>query len=406
MYKRLLEFIRVILTNKIQENLYICRNLKTLKFMLRKFLAVSIIILTFSCNKEKTTGFVINGTINASANGKKVTLIKADMKNQELLDSTTVTNGKLVLDGLVETPDIYVLSIEGVNGKMPIVVENTEMTISFDTDTLLNSQITGSKENDVLKEFLELSKPLQKKNMSLAGEFRAAQSEGDTVKMKELRETFNTLLEETNEKNIALIEKHNDKVTSAAFLDNLLTTKAIETKKAQEIYNSYTDDVKNSRLGKSINEKIEVAIVTAEGSIAPNFSATNPEGKTIALNDIKGKATIIDFWAAWCGPCRKENPNVVKVYNKYHDKGLEIISVSLDGTPRQKDAKAAWIEAIEKDNLTWHHVSNLQYFNGPIAKQYNIQAIPATFILDAEGKIVAKNLRGQELEDKIAEMLN
>src|SRR5690606_17009896 len=145
---------------------------------------------------------------------------------------------------------------------------------------------------------------------------------------------------------------------------------------------------------------------TEVGSMAPDFSAPNPDGTRISLSDIKGKVTIIDFWAAWCGPCRKENPNVVKVYEKYHDKGLEIIGVSLDGAPNQKDAKAAWMQAIEKDQLTWHQVSNLAYFNDPIAKQYQIQAIPATFILDSEGIIVAKNLRGDALEAKIAELLN
>lgn len=129
-------------------------------------------------------------------------------------------------------------------------------------------------------------------------------------------------------------------------------------------------------------------------------------GNPLTLYDIKGKVTIIDFWAAWCGPCRRENPNVVKVYNQFHDKGLEIIGVSLDGTPRQGDAKAAWLKAVEDDKLTWHQVSNLQYFNGPVAKLYDINSIPATYIIDKEGTIIAKNLRGIALEQKIAELLN
>ena len=125
----------------------------------------------------------------------------------------------------------------------------------------------------------------------------------------------------------------------------------------------------------------------------------------VSLNDVKGKVTIIDFWAAWCGPCRRENPNVVRIYNKYHDQGLEIIGVSLDGTRNQKDPKNAWLNAIKKDELTWTHVSNLQYFQDPVAQLYNINAIPATFILDEKGKIVAKNLRGRALELKVQELL-
>ena len=135
------------------------------------------------------------------------------------------------------------------------------------------------------------------------------------------------------------------------------------------------------------------------GKPAPNFSAPSPEGKTISLKESLGKVTIIDFWASWCGPCRAENPNVVAMYNELHDKGLNIIGVSLD-----KDA-TKWKEAIAKDKLTWAHVSNLKFWDEPIAKQYNVQSIPATFILDAKGNIVAKDLRGDALKAKVKELL-
>ena len=213
-------------------------------------------------------------------------------------------------------------------------------------------------------------------------------------------------MKENEDNDIAFMTKNKDAVLSALILERALMSKKIGFAKGKELFTNFNESVKNSRPGKAIGENIAANEKTAIGSIAPNFSGPNPEGKTIALNDIKGKVTIIDFWAAWCGPCRKENPNVVKVYEKYHEKGLEIIGISLDGTPQQKNAKQAWLDAIAKDNLTWHHVSNLNYFNGPIAKEFNINSIPATFIIDAEGKIIAKNLRGPALEQKIAELLN
>ncbi|MEX0272741.1 MAG: peroxiredoxin family protein, partial [Flavobacteriaceae bacterium] len=139
---------------------------------------------------------------------------------------------------------------------------------------------------------------------------------------------------------------------------------------------------------------------TSIGSKAPEFSGPNPDGKQISLAEVKGKATLIDFWAAWCRPCRAENPNVVKVYNKYHDKGLNVIGVSLD-----RNAEA-WKKAIADDGLEWNHVSHVAYFEDPIAKLYNIDAIPAAFLLDENGVIVAKNLRGPALEEKVSELLD
>ena len=138
------------------------------------------------------------------------------------------------------------------------------------------------------------------------------------------------------------------------------------------------------------------------GKIVPNFSAPNPQGELIELNKIKGKVTIIDFWASWCKPCRVENPNLVKLYNEYHPKGLEIISVSLD-REAQKDF---WIKAIEKDQLNWYNISNLKFWQEPIAKLYGVNSIPATFIIDENGILIAKKLRGAQLDQKIKELLD
>lgn len=375
--------------------------------MIKKLMLLAFIVLAVACKNDETKeGYVITGSIDKAVDGKTVRLRNADLNNSTFVDSTIVKDGKLTFTGAVESPDLYVITIDGMAGGTPIVLENKDITIEFYKDSLQSSVVKGSHENDVFLVFKKISDPIRAKNETMGQAYMAARTAGDTTQMAAIQIEFQKIVDEGNTKNLEAIKKHNDVVTSAAILENLVQTKGIDTDKAQELYENFTEPVKNSRIGKSIADIVNASKATSIGSVAPNFSAPNPEGKMVALNDIKGKVTIIDFWAAWCAPCRRENPNVVNVYEKYHDKGLEIIGVSLDGNPRQPNAKDEWLKAIEQDGLQWHQVSNLNYFEDPIAKLYNIQAIPATFILDSEGKIIAKDLRGPALEAKISELLD
>ena len=376
--------------------------------MFKKIIAlVFVLLISVSCKEDTqtTNGYIIEGSIDSSVDNRKIKIIKFENNNEIIIDSATIQSGKATLKGQVDSPNLYHVAIEGVYGNMPLVLENKKISINFDKNNLLKSTIEGSKENDLLKMYFDDSEMLKTKNAHYGKQLMTARENKDTLKMNEIKSEFNKVSDEITSKHIELVKNNTDLVTSAAILGNIFIAKGISKTEAKNIFDTFSQEVISSEIGKIINENL-AKVTTDVGNIAPNFTAPNPEGKLVSLNDIKGKVTIIDFWAAWCRPCRRENPNVVKVYKKYHEKGLEIIGVSLDGSPKQNDAKEAWIQAIEKDNLTWHQVSNLNFFNDPVAKLYNIQSIPSTFILDSKGVIVAKNLRGQALEAKIAELLN
>ena len=197
---------------------------------------------------------------------------------------------------------------------------------------------------------------------------------------------------------------------SLLLLNSVIDQKGFDLTLASEAYDQIDNSVKiKTTYNQIISNRIKTKIKSAKkselvtiGQIAPNFSAPNPQGKLIELNKIKGKVTIIDFWASWCKPCRVENPNLVKLYDEYHSKGLEIISVSLD----REAQKEFWIKAIEKDQLNWYNISNLKFWQEPIAKLYGVNSIPATFIIDENGILIAKKLRGAQLDQKIKELLD
>ena len=373
---------------------------------MKKFVLVfSILFSMLSCDSDPK-GYVINAKIDGVQDGLKVTLKTFTNNKQVEVDTTTVKNGGFTFKGVIENPDIHIMSIQNTRGSLPFILENKNLDFTIYKDSLGLSKIQGSQANDDAQEYMNSISKFRKESEILRVGFMKARKENNTDSINSYKEKMQASGNKNKEFNINFVKESEPSLFSVLLLENLLNSNQLPSNEIREILNSYPPKLQESVSGQRMKEKIDASLATAEGSLAPDFTAPTPDGKEITLSKVKGKVTIIDFWAAWCGPCRKENPNVVKVYEKYHDKGLEIIGISLDGNPRQKDAKQEWLNAIEKDGLTWHHVSNLNYFNGPVAKKYNIRSIPATFILDSEGKIIAKNLRGPALEKKISELLD
>lgn len=228
----------------------------------------------------------------------------------------------------------------------------------------------------------------------------------DTITMNSLRKEYSKFQEEFMKQSEDYVSSHPKAFISALIVDGMFGQMNPDVAKIKKFYNAFDPSVKNTKPGKGIAKKLaelekaqNASAATGVGSTAPDFSAATPDGKTVSLKESMGKVTLIDFWASWCKPCRAENPNVVALYNEMHAKGFNIIGVSLD-----KDA-TAWKDAIAQDKLVWNQISNLKYWDEPIAKTYGIQSIPATFLLDANGKIVAKDLRGDALKAKVSELL-
>jgi peroxiredoxin len=167
----------------------------------------------------------------------------------------------------------------------------------------------------------------------------------------------------------------------------------------EQRFNSLSEEVRNSEIGKGLATSISYFKVGAVGTNALEFTQNDVDGKPVSLSTFKGKYVLLDFWASWCKPCRMENPNVVKVFNKFKEKNFTVLGVSLD------QSKDAWVKAIQSDKLTWNHVSDLQQWNNAVAQMYHIQSIPGNFLIDPTGKIVARDLRGSELENKLCELL-
>lgn len=372
---------------------------------MRKILIVSLIALFASC-EEENQGYMISGTVENAQEGQKVYVSELNDSNTQTipLDTAVVKNGKFELDlPEKEQPSISFLTFEGARGNILYIADNTPINFHVYPDSLYASKVTGGKDNEILYTYLDKIRASNKKMNDNRMAMRKAFSAQDSVQLATLQETQQQIADEDKVNKEELVSNNPNSIVSVMVLQDMINTRQYTAKELRELYENLSEEVKQTSLAEMLDQKLKNLSRTDIGNPAPDFSAPTPEGKELALQDALGKVTLVDFWASWCKPCRAENPNIVEVYKKYHDKGFNIIQVSLD-RPGQKEQ---WTQAIADDNLgDWNHVSNLMFWQDPIAADYGVRAIPAAFLLDENGNIIAKNLRGEELEEKVSEVLS
>lgn len=370
--------------------------------MKKLFFAAAFSIWGFSCQSQSANDFNISGTIqNVEPNGKVYLAQVVGSNNLKNLDSLVLTNGNTfsfkgkVTDG----GGFYLVNLFNKQ-RILIMLEGGEtLTITADGNSG-NSKVTGSKNMEYYYKLNQLNEGLQTKVNVWNKEFAEATQKNDQAKQQQIQQTYITTRKAMVEQ-IKTMYADMGSSMAALYGINLIVgdNPDEEMPFLVKLADKFEKDRPNNPQFMAFVNNIKKMKGTAVGSPAPEISLNTPAGQKVALSSLRGKYVLIDFWASWCGPCRKENPNVVKVYNKFKSKNFEIFGVSLD------DNKDKWLQAIEKDGLIWKHVSDLKGWASVGAAAYQVTGIPATFLIDQQGNIIAKNLRGEALEKKLEEIL-
>ena len=326
---------------------------------------------------ETAAEFNINGTVTGFNEGATVELLNGQTGATEL--STTLKAGRFSFKGKMERPEFKIVLFNRQQPYITVFLDNSNVTITGDKASIDKSKVIGSPSHTAFEQFNNSLEPYQS--------VFAPDGDYDSVmhaKAMNLIHDFVTTHKDSYITPLAVIRYNQI---------------AEDVLKTEELYNILDPKIKVTAMGQYIAQQIAEGKTNGNGTLLPDFSQPDTSGKAVSLSSLRGNYVLVDFWASWCGPCRQENPNLVAAFNKYKSKKFTVLGVSLD------KAKEAWIDAIHMDGLAWTHISDLQGWQNSVAQQFQIFNIPQNFLLDPEGKVIGKNLRGPALERKLARVL-